>query len=401
MATTTDQLEQSAPQRLGFEFHGSGGEYFKIWIVNILLTLLTLGIFSAWAKVRRMRYFYGNLSLGDQTFTYLADPVAILKGRIIAFSVFVLFWAGWNFLPATAMGLLVIGTLLIPAILVASWRFRMRYSAYRNIRFNFPCRFSTAYRAFLSPLVIILAITGILYGGLHLLDPATLTEIMTSNAGGEVPDDFRATPEDFLLSLVYLVALPFVPFLDCLRVRLLVNHSYYGNLAASARIGGGSFYRVYLVGFLLMGAITTLAMIIIFGAGFVAGMLVGEAGEALLPLGIFIAVLLIYGCAIYSGGYFRAERTNLIYDNIHFGEARVRSHLEFHPVGKIYATNTLAIGLSLGLLIPWAQVRMARYVASVSALEAQSLDNILSADAQNENALGEGMIDAFDLDLGL
>ncbi len=46
-----------------FEFTGRGGEYFRIWIVNILLILLTLGIYSAWATVRKRLYFYGNIRL--------------------------------------------------------------------------------------------------------------------------------------------------------------------------------------------------------------------------------------------------------------------------------------------------------------------------------------------------
>jgi hypothetical protein len=40
------------------EFTGTAGEYFGIWIVNILLTIVTVGFYSAWAKVRRKRYFY-------------------------------------------------------------------------------------------------------------------------------------------------------------------------------------------------------------------------------------------------------------------------------------------------------------------------------------------------------
>ena len=55
---------------LGLEFHGEGMEYFRIWIVNIFLSIITLGIFSAWAKVRREQYFYGNLRLGEQHFAY-------------------------------------------------------------------------------------------------------------------------------------------------------------------------------------------------------------------------------------------------------------------------------------------------------------------------------------------
>ena len=67
-----------------FVFTGVGGEYFKIWIVNILLTIVTLGIYSAWAKVRNKRYFYGNTSMDGVAFEYTASPIKILIGRAIA-----------------------------------------------------------------------------------------------------------------------------------------------------------------------------------------------------------------------------------------------------------------------------------------------------------------------------
>ncbi|MFB1034562.1 MAG: DUF898 family protein, partial [Sinobacterium sp.] len=34
------------------KFLGKTGEFFSIWIVNLLLTIVTLGIYSAWATVR-------------------------------------------------------------------------------------------------------------------------------------------------------------------------------------------------------------------------------------------------------------------------------------------------------------------------------------------------------------
>ncbi len=76
----------AAPQlrTLTFTFTGSGKEYFGIWIVNTLLRIVTLGIYSPWAKVRKRRYFYGNTLLNDAPFDYLADPLAILKGWIVA-----------------------------------------------------------------------------------------------------------------------------------------------------------------------------------------------------------------------------------------------------------------------------------------------------------------------------
>lgn len=52
-------------QQQRFSFTGTGSEYFRIWIVNLLLSIVTLGIYSAWAKVRRMKYFYRNTRLND------------------------------------------------------------------------------------------------------------------------------------------------------------------------------------------------------------------------------------------------------------------------------------------------------------------------------------------------
>jgi uncharacterized membrane protein YjgN (DUF898 family) len=120
-----------------FRFTGSGGEYFRIWIVNILLTLLTLGIYSAWAKVRRNRYFYGHTSLGDASFEYLAEPMAILKGRLIAFAIFALYALAGHFWPPAQIVFFVLFMVALPWLVVKSLMFRARNTAYRHIRFNF------------------------------------------------------------------------------------------------------------------------------------------------------------------------------------------------------------------------------------------------------------------------
>ena len=56
-----------APARPGrerrFTFKGTASEYFRIWIVNVGLTVLTLGFYGAWAKVRTRQFFYGNTYL--------------------------------------------------------------------------------------------------------------------------------------------------------------------------------------------------------------------------------------------------------------------------------------------------------------------------------------------------
>jgi len=40
-----------------FEFHGTTGEFFRIWIVNMMLSIVTLGMYSAWAKSKNPKIF--------------------------------------------------------------------------------------------------------------------------------------------------------------------------------------------------------------------------------------------------------------------------------------------------------------------------------------------------------
>ena len=68
-----------ALHRLPIVFSGSGSEYFRIWIVNLLLMLVTLGIYYPWAKARRLRYFMGNTLIGGQPLGFHGDPKKMFK----------------------------------------------------------------------------------------------------------------------------------------------------------------------------------------------------------------------------------------------------------------------------------------------------------------------------------
>src|SRR5687767_12457304 len=73
-----------APRTYAFQFTGSEREYFRIWVVNLLLSLATLGMYSAWAKVRRLQYFDRNTVLAGASFDFHGDPKTILRGRLLA-----------------------------------------------------------------------------------------------------------------------------------------------------------------------------------------------------------------------------------------------------------------------------------------------------------------------------
>ncbi len=120
-----------------FEFSGQAGEYFRIWIVNLVLSILTLGIYSAWAKVRTMRYFYGNTRLAGSSFEYLADPLRILKGRMIAIVFVVVYTVAGQLAPLFAAVLGLVLFFATPWIIVQSMRFRTHYSRWRGVHFGF------------------------------------------------------------------------------------------------------------------------------------------------------------------------------------------------------------------------------------------------------------------------
>lgn len=143
-------LDETAPARtVPFEFSGRGGEFFRIWIVNVCLTILTLGVYSAWAKVRTQRYFYGNTRLDGASFDYLANPLSILKGRLIAFALFAAYAMSEAVNPLLSLGLIVLLLLCLPWIAVRALAFRARNSAWRNVRFNFTGTTWDAAKAFL------------------------------------------------------------------------------------------------------------------------------------------------------------------------------------------------------------------------------------------------------------
>jgi uncharacterized membrane protein YjgN (DUF898 family) len=139
----------AAPTRIPFEFNGSGSEYFRIWIVNILLTIVTLGIYSAWAKVRNKQYFYGNTRLHGAGFEYLASPAQILKGRALVGAVLIAYWVLGMIVPYVEALFVLAFVFLFPWLIVRSLAFNAHNSAWRSIRFGFSAGYKEAFKVYI------------------------------------------------------------------------------------------------------------------------------------------------------------------------------------------------------------------------------------------------------------
>jgi len=339
--------------------------------------------------------FYGNTHVDGNVFSYIADPVRILKGRIVAVSVLVIYSLTWDIYPDAGMLLLVTGVLLLPFLLVTATSFQMRNSAYCHIPFFFGRNYTAAYRMVIVPLGIVLLIT---WAGYAMLDYGTLLEDIQTG------DGVKITKNDFLPSIFFMALMPVFPFIDYLRTKFIVNNTQFGQ--RKAEFGGRSrdFYKIYVIAFVLMMIVIALTIIVIVAMTFIYLQASEDAdvtsmGKA--PMLIVASLAIFYSFSFFISGYLRAARTNLIYEKTTFGDISTHSRLKTMRVGWIYLTNTVVIIFSLTLLVPWARVRMAKYMATCVELEAKGTDGIAAEKQQEFSAMGEEFVDAFDIDLGI
>src|SRR6266571_8245107 len=71
-------------------FHGSGGTLLGIHVVNVLLILLTLGVYYFWAKTRVRRYLFSQSRFAGDRFAYHGTGKEMLLGFLRAFVMFFL-----------------------------------------------------------------------------------------------------------------------------------------------------------------------------------------------------------------------------------------------------------------------------------------------------------------------
>jgi uncharacterized membrane protein YjgN (DUF898 family) len=344
---------------LPLEFTGAGSEYARIWIVNLLLTILTLGIYSAWAKVRRLQYFYRHTELAGASFDYHGTPMAILKGRLIALGLFLAY--SFSFAISDLLGFATLALLAaaIPWLLRGSFRFRMRNSSYRGLRFRFAGSMAGAYETFLwRPIVVMLTV--------NLATPWFHQRLKQYQHGNAL---FGTTPFAFHATV-------------------------------------GQFYREYLVVGLLMALALALPFGLLFAAMAELARTAQETGAQPDPqLMAGAMVTFVFGflaATLLITPIWQARMQNVVWNGTTLGAHRFASVASAWRLFGIHLTNALGIVLTLGLFMPWAAVRVARYRASTVTLQPSgSLEQFVAAQGQDVAAAGEETADLFDIDIAL
>jgi uncharacterized membrane protein YjgN (DUF898 family) len=363
-ASAAGSLVRPRTRRLRPSFAGSGVEYFKVWIVNIFLTVVTAGIYTAWAKVRKRLYFYKNTLLDGHAFDYTANPLAIFKGYLLIGGSMLLYYGAQYLDPVLSLVLALIFACVFPFLVYKSLRFSAHHSKYRNVRFRFLGTVGESYKT-------------------YLLFPILIP---------------------FTLGLIF-------PYLVFRQKKYFFDNMAFGTARNTFEGRPGPFYKVYIVaGVLFIAAIfgTVMAMSVFLP---VLGGLTGNAaddggGSPFPPVAVIGMMVLIYVAMLFLGTLFQqyiyAWTTNYCWGHSRMGDVRFQSTLRAGKLFWIRVTNILAIIFSVGLLIPWAHVRRTRYIMSnLTIMSGEGLDSFAAASGEDESAYGEAAADFFDLEIGL
>jgi uncharacterized membrane protein YjgN (DUF898 family) len=335
-----------------FEFRGTGGEFFRIWIVNIMLTIVTFGIYSAWAKVRTNRYLYANTYLNHSSFEYHAEPIKILIGRLIVVALYGLFlissqFSG-NFYIATPIFIIFI--LAIPLLFRQAIAFRLKNTSYRNIPFRYHASIFSFYKFFI----------------IHF----------------------------FLNMLTFGFVFPYT---YARYKALIINNASYGNGNFNFSGKASYLYSMFLKFFAVM-MILGMASSVIFGT---MSEHEDQAINTILMIFIVVGYIAFIIVMVLMQGIVDAIISNWIRNHTMLKSANLKGEMSPIRLGVIVFTNMLLVVLTLGIYYPWAKVRYLKYVMEHTAINCQDYDQFISTGYEKSSAFAEETVDFLDIDLGL
>jgi uncharacterized membrane protein YjgN (DUF898 family) len=391
--------EQSPGERPGItayplEFTGSGSEYFRVWIVNLLLTIVTLGFYTPLARRRTAQYFYGHTMVADSPLEFTAQTKRMLVGFILFAALYAAFQIASETGQETAVGVMLLGgAVLAPYFWGSAMRFRFNATRWRGVRLQFAAGWGEVYKAswpaFAFAAVWVAALV--------------LVETSVERGGGR---------DAFARALVIGLGAAVLSVLCAIRL----EYNYKSLMVARGRIGGqpgrwkpqfGDFVRIWLATLaVFLAAVLLVAVLVAAALGGSFAMLKGMKGAGLMAavlavaLGVLVFFLLFLASAP-ARAYREARMFQLVWNNIGVSQvARFKCGLRPWPYVRLRVKNVLLTLLTLGFYRPFALA--AEYhmkTGSVTLHVKGGLDQLAGQLAREEATVGDAIADAVGLGL--
>lgn len=380
------------------EFSGSGSEYFRVWIVNVLLTVVTFGLYTPFARRRTAQYFWSHTIVAGSPLEFTAQQKKMVIGFLLFAGLYLAFNLASETGQDTVVGLMVFGgALLSPYFWASAMRFRLNATRWRGVRLQFAASWREVYRA--SWPVFALAL--LWFAAFFVLDPLF-------PEGGADDEHFSVDAWPMIIGVLAVVV---VLSVLCI-IRLEFN--YKSLLVARGRIGGqagrwkpvfGDFVRIWLatVGVFLLSLLVMVVLVVV--AGGTAALGFGSKSG----LGLFLAMLFAFlagFAAIFVGSaparaYREARMFHLVWNNIGVSRiARFKCDLGVWRYVRLRTFNVFLTLLTLGFYRPFALVSEYKMKADSVTLHVKgSLDQLAGQLAREEQGFADAIADAAGLDL--
>jgi uncharacterized membrane protein YjgN (DUF898 family) len=381
------------------EFTGSGGEYFRVWIVNVLLSVVTLGFYTPFARRRTAQYFYGHTLVADSPLEFTAQQRKMVIGFVLLVLLYVAFkTASQTGQDAVAAVMVLGGAALAPWFWGSAMRFRFNATRWRGVRLQFAAGWGEVYRASWPLFAMALAwIAAVMLPAVLL--PEGLSPPARQAAFGPL---FLASAAAALVLSVW-----------CL---MRLEYNYKSLMVLRGRIGGqpgrwkpvfGDFVRIWLATlgvFLLTVLAIGAAIALALGGSLAVLPRLRGLGFLAILVGIAVAigsVLLLFLVSAPARAYREARIFQLVWNNIGVSQvARFRCGLRARSYVGLRIRNVLLTILSLGFFRPFAVVSEYRMKTESVTLHVKGgLDQLAGQLAREEQGLGDAIADAVGLGL--
>lgn len=366
--TTTGQASGAVAR---FTYDGRIGELYVIFIKNILLTIVTLGIYRFWGKTRVRRYLWSHTALFGDRFEYTGTGWELFKGFLVALLLFVVGLAAVIGLAVLLEGsiiqsliLLIVYVGVVLLLFIGQYtalRYRLTRSQWRGIR-----------------------------GGLS----GSAWKFGWLSLGWTV------------LTILTLGILTPVAFMRRLSYRL--NNAYFGTARMSFVGKAGPIFGRFLAIFLLSIAGGAAVFAVLYFAGALEG--IAEALAATTPEStnpqeaVIVAVVILLYIALFISGllllpltcWYLAFLYNYLLGSSSLATLQFRGTVRTWSMFGYLVVNFLIMLFTLGLGFPWVLHRVMRFIAANVEVHGVLDPETIRQSQLASPSRGEGLLEVLD-----
>ena len=403
--TIDTQGRDEGIQSFEIAFTGSGGEFFRVWIVNLLLSIVTLGFYTPFARRRTAQYFYSHSLVADSPLEFTAQQRKMVFGFLLLVVLYLAFRLAADTGQDTAVSLfLLAGAALAPYLWASAMRFRLSATRWRGVRLQFTAGWGEVYKASWPMFAI---------AGVWIVAMLAFT-LFTGDVPVPIDDassfEWPAVPPVLwaLLVAALVVTLLCIIRLEFNYKSLLVSKAYIGAQAGRWKPVYGDFVRIWLatLGVFIAGALLfALAVGLIAGGSFLGAAGSKPAGPAATIVTMIAGVLAFFvGLLLASAparAYRQARMFQLVWNNVGVSRiARFKCKLRVSSFVLLRVKNMLLTLFTLGFYRPFAMVSEYRMKMESVTLHVKSgLDQLVGQLVRQQGGLGDAVADAVGLDL--